>query len=50
MRNNGWGGTHNELKEMIMLAQDSGLTRQCQQRYVKPADDSEKSVGSKTVN
>lgn len=32
---------------MIMLAQDSGLTRQCQQRYVKPADDSEKSVGSK---
>ena len=37
-------------KKMIMLAQDSGLTRQCQQRYVKPADDSEKSVGSKTVN
>ena len=37
-------------KKMIMLAQDSGLTRQCQQRYVKPADDSEKSAGSKTVN
>ena len=35
---------------MIMLAQDSGLTRHYQHRYVKPADHSEKRVGSKIVN
>ena len=37
-------------KKMIMSAQDSGLTRQYQHRYVKPADHSEKRVGSKIVN
>lgn len=31
---------------MIMLAQDNGLTRQCQYCNVKPADHSEKRVGS----
>ena len=50
---------HNELKKfckdgyhpdyVIMLAQDNGLTRQCQHCYVKPAD-FEKRVGSKIVN
>ena len=45
--NNGWGGMHNELKENDHVSPDSGLTRECQQHYVKPADHSEKRVGSK---
>ena len=47
---NGWGGMHNELKENDHVSPDRGLTRQYQHRYVKPADHSEKRVGSKIVN
>ena len=41
---------HNELKENDHVSPDRGLTRQYQHRYVKPADHSEKRVGSKIVN
>ena len=41
---------HNELKENDHVSPDSGLTRQYQHHYEKPADHSEKRVGSKIVN